>query len=946
MKRRPLFAVLPVVALAVVAGVVLITSASGGTGATKGEPWTGSPGVRVSMSTLQERQRKENRRTAGQPFVVREKPEPEGEEGEGGEFEPKRPGPAIPTPPQHAAGQVKGPNSSLNSDTSFLGAQLSESGFIPPDSMGSVSPTQVLVDVNGRIKVFDKQGNLGALNVTDSVFWGAVCNCAPNSITNSPTDPGVEYDRLSGRWIVTAVNTEATNNRVMVAISNGPTITNSSSFTFFFFNQNSPPPGGDNGLFADYPQMGVDKNAVYVGVNQFGSTFSDTTAFVIRKSSLIAGGPIVVTAFRGLAVGNGPGPFSPQPATNMDPNTNQGYIVGSDNQSFSQIDVRRITDPGGTPSMTGDLVVPVPSTSTPLAVPQGNSGTLDAIDDRLFEAMIARNPGGGLSLWTAHSINVNTSGVGVAGGTRDADRWYEIANLPSTPTLTQSGTLFDSAATNPRFFFMPSIAANGQGHASLNSSMAGPGRFAEVAATAHLATDPAGVTEPFDNVQSSTFSYKVGPGNPKRWGDYSQTVVDPTDNQTFWTFQEYANATNSWGVRVIKIKAPPPATPTAFTPNVIPGGQSSVLVQVTGTSSAGSGFFDPGPDTGGPGYPSHIDASVSGGVTVNSVTYTDPTHVTLDLNTTGAPDGAKDVTVTNPDGQSVTASNLLNIGSDTTKPDPPTLSGTTPASPSNDNQPKVFGIAEAGSTVQLYTDSGCTVPAEGVGNGTAATFASPGIGVTVDSGSTTTFHATATDGANNTSDCSTSSVTYVEDETPPAVSIDSGPSGVTNDHSPTFTFSGDPGATFLCSIDTGTAAFGACSGPGNSHTPASPLPDGSYSFRVRATDAAGNFATATRGFQVVTPTPPDTSPPDTTITAGPKKKTKKRRPKFQFTSTQPGSVFQCQLDRGPFQPCASPFEPPKKLKPGKHRFAVQAIDPAGNVDPAPAVRKFNVIKPQ
>lgn len=803
--------------------------------------------------------------------------------------------------------------------------------------MGSVGPTQVLVDVNGRIKVFDKQGNLGALNVTDATFWSSVIN------GSDVTDPGVEYDRLSGRWIITAVNTEISNNRVMVAVSSGPTITDSSSFTFFFFNHNAPPPGGDNGLFADYPQMGVDKNAVYVGVNDFGASFSNTSAFVIRKSSLISGGPIVVTAFRGLAEGTGSGPFSPQPATDMDPNVNEGYIVGSDNQSFSQLDVRRITNPGGTPSMTGDLVVPVPSTSAPLDVPQGSSGTLDAIDDRLFEAMIARDPGGGLSLWTTHNIKVNTSGVGSSTGTRDADRWYQLGNLSTTPTLTQSGTLFDSAASNPRFFFMPSIATNGQGHASLNSSMAGPSRFAEVAATAHLAGDAPGVTEPFDNVQSSTFSYKAGPGNPKRWGDYSQTVVDPTDNQTFWTFQEYANATNSWGVRVIKIKAPPPATPTAFSPNVIPGGQSSVIVNVTGASLAGSGFFDPGPDTGGPGFPNHIDASVTGGVTVNSVTYTDPTHITLDLDTSGAPDGAKDVTVTNPDGQSVTASNLLNVGTDNTPPAPPTLSGTTPTSPSNDNTPNVFGIAEPGSTVKLYTDAACT-PANEVASGSAATFASPGIGVTVDSGSTTTFHATATDGANNISNCSSSSVTYVEDETPPAVSIDSGPSGVTNDHTPTFTFSGDPGATFLCSIDTGTPSFGACSGPGHSHTPASPLPDGSYTFRVRATDGAGNFATATRSFQVVTPGPPDTSSPDTTITAGPKKKTKKRRPKLQFTSSEPGSTFQCQLDRGQFLPCTSPFKPGAKLKPGKHRFAVQAIDPAGNVDASPAVRKFKILK--
>ncbi|MDX6616829.1 MAG: hypothetical protein QOD60_1920 [Solirubrobacterales bacterium] len=759
-------------------------------------------------------------------------------------MQPKQPGPAAPQLPQQGTAEA-GPNSLLTAGTSFLGAQVSESGFIPPDSMGSVGPTQALVSVNGRIKVFDKQGNLGALDVTDAIFWSSVSN------GSDVTDPGVEYDRLSGRWIVSAVNLEATNNRVMIAVSNGPTITDSSSFTFFFFNQNAPSPPGDSGLFADYPQLGVDKNAVYVGVNDFGSSFSNTSAFVIRKSSVTGGGPIVVTAFRGLATGNGPGVFSPQPATDMDPNANEGYIVGSDNQSFSQLDIRRISDPGGTPSISGTLTVPVPSTYSPISVPQGTHGSLDALDDRLFGAMIARDPGGNLSLWTAHNIRVGTTGVGGSGGNRDADRWYQLGNLSATPTLTQSGTLFDSAASNPRSFWIPSIAANGQGHASLNSSTAGSGLFASVASSGHLASDAAGVTDPFDITQTSSSSYQLGSGTPKRWGDYSQTVVDPTDNQTFWTFQEYANAADSWGVRVIKLKAPPPATPTAVSPNPVSNG-SSVIVQVTGTSANGSGFFDPGADSGGPGFANHISASVSGGVSVIGTTYIDPTHVTLDLNTNAASNGAKDVTVTNPDGQSSTASNLLSVGGDTTPPVPPTFSATSPASPANNNSPKILGSAEAGSTVKLYTDAACTGGL--AGTGTASAFASPGVTTAVADNSNTTFYATATDAANNTSACSPTSITYVEDSTAPSAPASLATSPATasgspsNDINPEVSGAAEAGSTVKvykapttsdCSAGnlgaTGSAAGFAAPGltvtvPVNATT----------TLRATATDAAGN----------------------------------------------------------------------------------------------------------
>jgi hypothetical protein len=86
----------------------------------------------------------------------------------------------------------------------------------------------------------------------------------------------------------------------------------------------------------------------------------------------------------------------------------------------------------------------------------------------------------------------------------------------------------------------------------------------------------------------------------------------------------------------------------------------------------------------------------------------------------------------------------------------------------------------------------------------------------------------------------------------------------------------------------------------------------------------------------------DTDPPETAITKAPKKKTKKRKAKFEFTSDEPGSTFQCKLDKKPFAPCSPPFK--KKVKRKKHKFQVAAVDPAGNVDPTPAQRKWKVKK--
>jgi 6-phosphogluconolactonase (cycloisomerase 2 family) len=88
--------------------------------------------------------------------------------------------------------------------------------------------------------------------------------------------------------------------------------------------------------------------------------------------------------------------------------------------------------------------------------------------------------------------------------------------------------------------------------------------------------------------------------------------------------------------------------------------------------------------------------------------------------------------------------------------------------------------------------------------------------------------------------------------------------------------------------------------------------------------------------------PEDSDPPETTITKGPKKKTKKRKAKFEFSSDEPGSTFLCKLDGKDFAPCdpAEQF----KVKRRKHTLLVSAIDPAGNTDPTPAQRKWKVKK--
>jgi hypothetical protein len=177
---------------------------------------------------------------------------------------------------------------------------------------------------------------------------------------------------------------------------------------------------------------------------------------------------------------------------------------------------------------------------------------------------------------------------------------------------------------------------------------------------------------------------------------------------------------------------------------------------------------------------------------------------------------------------------------------------------------------------------------------------------------------------------------FTVDATAPGSSISSGPSGPSTSRSAQFAFTGSGSPTgFECRLDSGT--FTSCTSPKSY----SGLSDGEHAFEVRSRDAAGNrdASPASREFSV------DTKPPKTTIDAKPKKKVrtnkKKSKAKFKFSSSEPGSSFECMSDKGKdWKTCDSPFK--KKYKRGKHVFKVRATDRVGNVDGSPASWKWKI----
>ncbi len=82
-------------------------------------------------------------------------------------------------------------------------------------------------------------------------------------------------------------------------------------------------------------------------------------------------------------------------------------------------------------------------------------------------------------------------------------------------------------------------------------------------------------------------------------------------------------------------------------------------------------------------------------------------------------------------------------------------------------------------------------------------------------------------------------------------------------------------------------------------------------------------------------TPPDTTAPETTITATPPNPSNSADATFEFASSEPNSTFECRIDGGAWTPCTNP-QTYNGLSNGSHTFEVRATDQTGNVDPTPA----------
>lgn len=139
--------------------------------------------------------------------------------------------------------------------------------------------------------------------------------------------------------------------------------------------------------------------------------------------------------------------------------------------------------------------------------------------------------------------------------------------------------------------------------------------------------------------------------------------------------------------------------------------------------------------------------------------------------------------------------------------------------------------------------------------------------------------------------------------------------------------------TATCSVDAGNAS--SCDGTAG-FAAAAELSEGRHTYRVAASDAAGNASALEVVFDV------DVTPPSVTISQGPVSPTNDDTPTFAFTTSADTVRARCELETGQvIDPCATDVTfPPVAL--GAHTFTVTAFDDAQPANTATATLAFMV----
>jgi hypothetical protein len=155
----------------------------------------------------------------------------------------------------------------------------------------------------------------------------------------------------------------------------------------------------------------------------------------------------------------------------------------------------------------------------------GTDRRLDSQGDKLIERLVYRNFGDHESLLAEHSVATAAHGGGI--------RWYEFRlSKLRNPDLYQQSTF----APGGSYRWLASMAFDRRGNIGMGYSFGGAPDYPGQRFTARKANDEPGQFTFHESVLAEGHASQTG---SLRWEDYTNIVIDPSDDCTFWFVGNY-----------------------------------------------------------------------------------------------------------------------------------------------------------------------------------------------------------------------------------------------------------------------------------------------------------------------------------------------------------------------------------------------------------------------
>jgi len=429
----------------------------------------------------------------------------------------------------------------------------------PPDPDGAVGPGYFVQADNMNIAVYDKSGNVVMPSTNLGYLW--------SSDSNEVGDPIVLYDKFADRWFVSQLEQDAQGYwdlETAVSTTNDPT---GSYYIYYFFVgilSGNPMP--------DYPKYSIWTDGYYCTCRFFGGP---EQIIVLQRAEMLAGSPSAVMMYDSLPESH---PFSGNNRLTNAPKTldcdgplppygSPNFLFFFENTSSggpsNSIVIYKIATDTTIKTVTSSVYDSLPT--APFNAYFNGSGAYDNICQPGYNYSIDDLDGcfnfrvpymrfvGYNSVVLCNTVNLGGLVAGI--------RWYELRQ----DDITQKWSIYQQGTYGPNdgiSRWNASICMNNNGDIALAYNVSDSvSTYPGIRYTGRLAGDPLGQMTFAEQTAvtgiGSVYSYG-------RWGDYSQSTLDPVDGITFWHTNEYVDSSNE-ATRVFSFKLSRPAGIGAIT---------------------------------------------------------------------------------------------------------------------------------------------------------------------------------------------------------------------------------------------------------------------------------------------------------------------------------------------------------------------------------------------